>query len=109
MKITAHGHSDVGFLRESNEDSFLVCEDKSIFAVSDGVGGLPYGSLASLLAVQFFESLIPRDGTPLDTVNLHTIIKIMHQNIIKCGSIVGGQNGIGTTFSGVVLLDNKVI
>jgi serine/threonine protein phosphatase PrpC len=109
MKISAHGHSDVGFLRETNEDSFLVCEDKSIFAVSDGVGGLPYGSLASLLAVQFFESLMLKNGASTDSTKLCAIIRNIHENIIKCGAIVGGQNGIGTTFSGVVLLDDKII
>ena len=41
MNFSAHGHSDVGFLRESNEDSFIVRNDKAIFAVADGVGGLP--------------------------------------------------------------------
>ena len=108
MKFSAHGHSDVGFLRETNEDSFLVCKDKSIFAVADGVGGLPYGSLASLLAVQFFESLIPSPNSFSDFSELHSIIQNIHRNIIKCGSLVGGQNGIGTTFSGLVIVENKI-
>ena len=58
MKLSAYGHSDVGFIRETNEDSFLVSLEKGIFAVADGVGGLPYGSLASLLAVQYFDALV---------------------------------------------------
>lgn len=109
MKFTAHGHSDVGFLRETNEDSFLVREDKGVFAVADGVGGLPYGSLASLLAVQFFDSLTNNVYDEIDSTRLNSTIEKIHKNIIKCGSIVGGQNGIGTTFSGVVFLDNKVL
>ena len=98
MKISAHGHSDVGFLRDSNEDSFLVSEDKSIFAVADGVGGLPYGSLASLLAVQFFDSFVPAQHSFSDFSELHSIIQNIHQNIIKCGSIVGGQMELGLHF-----------
>ena len=58
MFITSHGHSDVGFVRDNNEDSFVVDEKKGIFAVADGVGGLPYGALASRLAVRFFGSLV---------------------------------------------------
>ena len=53
MIVTSHGHSDVGFVREKNEDSFLVDDHKGIYAVADGVGGLPFGALASKLAVQF--------------------------------------------------------
>ena len=58
MIVTSHGHSDVGFVREKNEDSFLVDDHKGIYAVADGVGGLPFGALASKLAVQFFKSSI---------------------------------------------------
>mgnify|MGYP003302837174 FL=1 len=50
MIITSHGHSDVGFVRENNEDSFLVDESKGIYCVADGVGGLPFGNLASRIA-----------------------------------------------------------
>ena len=58
MLITSHGHSDVGFVRDNNEDSFVVDEQKGIFAVADGVGGLPHGALASRLAVRFFGSMV---------------------------------------------------
>ena len=108
MKYTAHGHSDVGFLRETNEDSFLVSTDKGIFAVADGVGGLPYGSLASLLAVQYFDSLI-HFGFSATLDEFSETIQKIHSNIIKCGSIVGGQNGIGTTFSGLIFNENSIL
>ena len=58
MIISSHGHSDVGFVREKNEDSFLVDDQKGIYAVADGVGGLPFGALASKLAVQFYKSSV---------------------------------------------------
>ena len=58
MIITSHGHSDVGFVRENNEDSFLVDESKGIYCVADGVGGLPFGNLASRLAVKLFAAMI---------------------------------------------------
>ena len=41
MLVTSYGHTDVGFVREKNEDSFLVDEKKGIYCVADGVGGLP--------------------------------------------------------------------
>jgi len=99
MPVSSYGHSDVGFVRENNEDSFLVDASKGIFAVADGVGGLPFGNLASKLAVQFFDSLINSDD---DCENLESMNKIshkIHRNIIECGQLVGGENGIGTTFS----------
>ncbi len=109
MNIIAHGHSDVGFLRETNEDSYLVREDKGIFAVADGVGGLPYGSLASLLAVQNFDALIQSPDHCSQPQDLSNIVHILHRNILQCGAIVGGQNGIGTTFSGVRVTGDQFI
>ncbi|MEC8355475.1 MAG: hypothetical protein VXZ37_02535, partial [Verrucomicrobiota bacterium] len=82
MPLSTYGHSDVGFVRENNEDSFLVENSKGIFAVADGVGGLPFGNLASKLAVQFFDSLV---GSTNDCMDLDTLKKIshkIHRNII---------------------------
>ena len=107
MKISAYGHSDVGFLRDTNEDSFLVQEEKGIFAVADGVGGLPFGSLASLLAVQNFDALIHDHQDCVSPDDLSRVVQRLHHNILKCGTIVGGQNGIGTTFSGIRLFEGK--
>ena len=89
MPVSSYGHSSVGFVRENNEDSFLVDASKGIFAVADGVGGLPFGNLASKLAVQFFDSLINSDD---DCENLESMNKIshkIHRNIIECGQLVG--------------------
>ena len=58
MLVTSYGHTDVGFVREKNEDSFLVDEKKGIYCVADGVGGLPFGNLASRLAVKFLSAMI---------------------------------------------------
>ena len=82
MIVTSHGHSDVGFVREKNEDSFLVDDHKGIYAVADGVGGLPFGALASKLAVQFFKSSI-QDAEDCTTDHelrlLEHILKNEHQ------------------------------
>jgi len=84
-------------------------DDKRIHAVADGVGGLPYGSLASLLATQYFDALIPDTNSCVSEHNLREICHLIHQNILKCGAIVGGQNGIGTTFSGVRFLSSSML
>ena len=61
MNLVSYGHSDAGYVRETNEDSYLVDDERGIYVVADGVGGLPHGDLASRLAVQFFQAMI-RDG-----------------------------------------------
>ncbi len=47
--------SDVGKIREINEDSYLVLEgDTPIFVVADGMGGHKAGEVASAMAIDVF-------------------------------------------------------
>ena len=109
MQLSSHGHSDVGFVRENNEDSFVVDNDKGIFAVADGVGGLPFGNLASKLAVKFYDSLISSSSCCKSLDEMNVITHKIHRNIIECGELVGGENGIGTTFSGIRVLGGNIM
>jgi PPM family protein phosphatase len=43
--------SDVGCVRENNEDSFRVAPEMNLFVLSDGMGGLASGEIASRLSV----------------------------------------------------------
>ncbi len=109
MSLSSYGHSDVGFVRENNEDSFLVDASKGIFAVADGVGGLPFGNLASKLAVQFYDAMISSSTDCQNLESLNAISHKIHRHIIDSGHLVGGENGIGTTFSAIRLLDDVAL
>jgi serine/threonine protein phosphatase PrpC len=47
--------TDIGRQREKNEDSLFVDDTNGIFIIADGLGGHPYGEVASQMAV----SLVP--------------------------------------------------
>ncbi|MDA8774729.1 protein phosphatase 2C domain-containing protein [Opitutales bacterium] len=109
MIIASHGHSDVGFVREKNEDSFLFDDHKGIYAVADGVGGLPFGALASKLAVQFYNTSVHDLDDCTTEHELRVLAHSIHHNIVECGTIVGGENGIGCTFSGLRQVGDKMV
>lgn len=52
LRIKAFGRSDVGQVRQRNEDMMVVEPSRGIVVVADGMGGAPAGDLASALAVQ---------------------------------------------------------
>ena len=109
LTLSSHGHSDVGFIRENNEDSFLNHLDKGVFAVADGVGGLPFGALASLLAMQQLDASVQNTDSCSTEEDFRKVVHCIHTNLVKSGIIVGGQNGIGTTFSAARFLGDRFI
>lgn len=51
MKLRAFGATDIGKVKENNEDSHFVDAPNGVFIVADGVGGHAAGETASKLAV----------------------------------------------------------
>ena len=52
------GMTDTGKTRVKNEDNFGLYPEQGLFLVSDGVGGLPAGDIASKLVVEVLPSLL---------------------------------------------------
>lgn len=59
--------TDVGRVRDHNEDNFLVDRSLGLFAVADGMGGHAAGEVASTLAVQTLRSYL---GAHRDVIEL---------------------------------------
>lgn len=51
MAMDFGAQSDTGCVRENNEDSFRLAPEMNLFVLSDGMGGLASGEVASRLAV----------------------------------------------------------
>lgn len=62
FSIKAKGASDVGQLRSSNQDAFLVSPDDHLYIVADGMGGHAGGEIASKLCIEKIEGYLKEHG-----------------------------------------------
>lgn len=98
MKLSSYAHSDIGRVRTENEDSY-VCNDKlGLYAVADGIGGLPAGAQASQLAIATLQKIVSEHvvGTKL---NYERILAEINEQVFALGRTISPQFGIGTTLT----------
>ena len=50
-KFESGAATDVGKVRDENEDAFLLLPESGVFAVADGMGGHEAGALASAIVI----------------------------------------------------------
>ena len=101
--ISWGARSDVGLVREHNEDSFLL--RTPLFAVCDGMGGHAAGEVASSIAVKVIGEEAP--NTP-DAVLLGAAIEAANQAVIEAPQKGIGKPGMGSTASAIFIEGNQM-
>lgn len=103
--------SDVGNVRENNEDSILVDEERGIFLLADGMGGHQGGEVASRLAVaSAYDYLKERAGLAKDediSRFLADALAFVHSTVFKKSQSDPGLAGMGTTLEMVLVKGEK--
>jgi len=63
LRITADGKSDIGKVRQSNQDAFVFDADHHLYVVADGMGGHSGGEIASHKAVEALQAAFREEIT----------------------------------------------
>jgi PPM family protein phosphatase len=116
--------TDVGKVRDHNEDNFLVDKKLALFVVADGMGGHAAGEVASAIAVRTVHDEIRRDKEMLDDyasgatgatkVTRKDIVALLEHAVQRaCSKIheeaLGDANkrGMGTTLSALLVAGDQ--
>jgi PPM family protein phosphatase len=134
LKVQLFARSDVGQVREHNEDNFLVSDltrrsrglleanrfsqigmHGSLFAVCDGMGGAAAGEVASQLAVDtLFDAMVStlddsaplsRDGVARQLVHA---VELAGSRIYEEARADRSRKGMGTTATAAALVDDHL-
>ncbi len=111
MKITFAGDTDVGRVRDHNEDAFAIVPEENLVVVCDGMGGHAAGEVASGIAIETITSIVkqvpaerfnsrefrwPDDITNDGKVLVGAIATANHR-VIDHGRLNPTRGGLGTT------------
>ncbi len=131
IKVHVFGRTDVGMVREHNEDNFLIAdlsrknrsiqpevqqheigELGTVFAVCDGMGGAAAGEVASKLGVDTIYDVLQGGRIPADEVELAFRL---NEAICEAGKIIyteskanSARRGMGTTATVAVLIKERL-
>ncbi len=113
--------TDVGRIRDHNEDNFLVDKALNLFVVADGMGGHAAGEVASAIAVNTMRDEVVknkdlieafREGSQIasarDITNLmeHAVQKACAE-IFETAQRNPEKRGMGTTLSSLLVIQNR--
>ncbi|MFN8674058.1 MAG: protein phosphatase 2C domain-containing protein [Candidatus Sericytochromatia bacterium] len=100
--MKAHGITDLGKVRQNNEDNFYCSLEDKLFIVADGLGGHSAGEVASSMTVEHVSK-----GKPKNIDDLIQLISEANTKVHEEAKRLG--NDMGTTISALIIDNNDEI
>ena len=96
--------TDIGCVREQNEDSLIV--KPPLFVVADGMGGHAAGEVASEICVKTIEECAPEHP---DAESLGMAVEEANRAIINAALSGEGREGMGTTCTAAMIEGERLV
>jgi PPM family protein phosphatase len=123
MRIAIEALTDVGLVRELNEDSYRVIPERQAIVVCDGMGGHAAGEVASATAADTIADwlkdgslavagpLVPSLGAdwPPEAVQLAAAVRLANRRLYNEAARSHKLRGMGTTVAAVLFRPGSVI
>jgi serine/threonine protein phosphatase PrpC len=111
LQFNAIAQSDLGLVRDGNEDSALISQN--LIAVADGMGGHAGGEVASAIAINTLEALLPViTDTEIDIDSREDLfLNLSYEvdaEILRVSKERPELSGMGTTLTALAITNNQV-
>jgi serine/threonine-protein phosphatase Stp1 len=107
LKFHSAGRTHVGKVRTCNEDAFIDRGSVGLWAVSDGMGGLRSGDVASGMIVSALEKLEPANSGSLSDGRVRETLGRVNEELRKIGAGQEGRGTMGATVTALLVNGNK--
>ena len=120
-RIRFAGKTDVGRVRDHNEDDFLLPSELPVAAVADGMGGHACGEVASEIAIGTVDDHYRRTGEEspprwpfrltqpqVERDRMTTAIKLANAKICRAGLEDAEKKGMGCTIDAIYFKQGRV-
>ena len=114
--IEVAASTDVGNVRQFNEDSIAFDPERGVVVLADGMGGHRAGEVAGRLATEIILSALQTEGAEFrSTANPHSPLRAVNKSINRANTAVftaarthPNYQGMGTTLALALFYDNRV-
>jgi serine/threonine protein phosphatase PrpC len=111
LQFNAIAQSDLGLVRDGNEDSALI--SANLIAVADGMGGHAGGEVASAIAINTLQQLLPVINDPAIDLDSRAdlFLNISYEvdaEILRVSKAQPELSGMGTTLTALSLTGDQV-
>ena len=108
MLTTSAAQTDIGHVRSENEDRLLCAEDLHLYAVADGIGGLPGGAEAAQTAVTSLLRDAREAAAQGRVLDLPAALRAANDSVLELGARLAPDSGLGTTLCVAALRDGHL-
>ena len=107
LKLTIFGMTDVGRVRQNNEDFFLVKPEIGLYLVADGMGGALAGEKASRVAADTLAEVVG-NGETRDAALLIEAFHEANRRVRTLAATNSSMEGMGTTLVAVLDCEDRL-
>lgn len=113
MKIEVSHRTDIGCVRQMNEDALFIDPHCRVFIVADGMGGHNAGDVASRIACDWISRALTADNAEFECIDpeelLRRSVEQAHEDILRRSREEPECEGMGTTVEVLWLTRNQAL